>query len=125
LNSFDSTGQIQVTPEISVLAVAERTGSLTEGEATYNGVIEMLVSYKEILPDNSENELSGRNDLDNRIVRPLQIKQDYIATLDQSLFNGMNAEERLFAQAVYYLRKYFTDNSLFGFNQINQWEITE
>lgn len=123
--TYNAGGLIEVNPAITIVAVAERTGSLTEGEITHNGIIEMLVSYSELLPDGSEVELGGRNDLDNKIVRPLQEKFNYIATIDENEFAELDAGQTLEKQGYFFLRKYACDNGLFGLVKISDWEIIE
>jgi hypothetical protein len=125
--TYDVSGQIQVKNAIRILRVSHTSGEVKEvingNDQVFDGIIEMIVAYYEIRPDGTEFEISGRNDLDNRIVRALELRDNYIFGLDQSLFSGLVGYERMEKTAYYFLKKHWIEKAIFGITDENELQI--
>src|SRR5687768_7830861 len=120
INTFDTigaTGQVQVKLGIRIQSCSDRDGEITEiaesiidnlpviGPVLFRGVTEIMISYVE-LTDQWEREIPPRNDLDNRIVVPMDWKDDYILTLNPLLYPNLKGYARMERRAYLYLLKY-------------------
>ena len=122
--TYNSVGSVQVRNAIRIMNVSHTSGQVKDlDDVEYNGVIDIRVSYLEIDAQGNEFEISGRNDLDNRIVRALEVRDNYIFGLDQTPFNGLTGYARMEKTAYYFLRKHCIDVALFGITDINEWDL--
>lgn len=120
--SITASGVAQVKIGIRIKSCTDRDGYIQIGEDNYRGVGEIQVSYFEILND-EEREMPARNDLDNKIVVPMQVRDSYIESLENNPLDGLIGYDRMERKDYIYLLKYFSSINLFGITDIEDWEL--
>lgn len=119
-------GEIQVNVELVINTCSFRDGLIKveedNSEVEYRGVAEIIVDYLQT-DGVKTSSVPASNQIDNRIVVPLQKLQEYVLGLDQTPFEGLFGYERLEAQCYYYLLPYTVSIGLLGTNDVTQWSI--